>query len=254
MTLLRSQGTINLTHNLNSSNYWYRELQMPSELVDIDEFYNNVNTDCLSVVPKANNLFSYTLIQTYQNPNYNYNNRSNINYTLCKTQINFTNDNIFSRNVSVFSAFAFYPYNDVLNVSSGVLLSSNVDNFSVTLGVGDKISVGQYYVAPVLVSGGSGGGSGSSLPLIVPPILGSVSPSCPVGLVFNGSVCVAPLVVVQNVSVSSSVVDSVQSDASVVVDSVVHSAGVSRGGAIIVILCVVLFVLFVLSFLFGRKK
>jgi hypothetical protein len=46
-----------------------------------------------------------------------------------------------SNNISVFSALAYYPYNDVKNTSTNSILASNIDNYSITLTSGQQIEV-----------------------------------------------------------------------------------------------------------------
>jgi parallel beta-helix repeat protein len=241
--LLVTQGTSNLTHDL--SNYYYRSITQNTSLMDANEYYvksgQTVQCEFSNFVNKPGNNIANQCYFGYPDST-----RPYINFTISPSEVNLTNINatrIFS--ISIQSFLQAYPFNDVQNVSSGVLLSSNVDNFSVTLGSGDKISVGQYYVAPVLVSGGSGGGSGSSLPVVIPPILGSVSPSCPVGWLWNGSIC--NFVIEKNVSQNQSrLVREVVRVVPSVVRNVESNVVVSESSAVFIIVGIVGFSLFVL--------
>jgi parallel beta-helix repeat protein len=163
-TYLYIEGNYNITHDLDLSTYWFRKFNPMPILHDTVYMYNSNSFDKLTIVHDSSDIVDYFLWgyntgQRYFN--------AYINMTISKTSINIANiDQLCSYcgtgiwehyaqmyNLSaynwaytpeIYSALSFSPFNDVFNVSSGVVLFSNVDNLSITLASGEQIIIGDF--------------------------------------------------------------------------------------------------------------
>lgn len=77
---------------------------------------------------------------------------TNVSGTIVKnTSINITPN--FAMNITLGSLIGFFPYNDIYNVSTSSVLSSNVDNYSLSLSPGQQIIVGNFTSLSYSLSG-----------------------------------------------------------------------------------------------------
>lgn len=160
-TYLFIEGNYNNTIDLiPNNNNWYRKIRLVPEQTDTYEFYNNNNFNELTHVSYNENnvkVNTNTFFQAYScsrylacvQANYTISKTSmklvNINHTISdyNTMYNLTNNLV---NVSIFNALSFSPFNDIKNFFNGVILSSNVDNYSLTLSPNQQIEVGSFNI------------------------------------------------------------------------------------------------------------
>lgn len=161
--------------NYDSGTNWYRKIALNLNQTNPYELFINPSVTKLTRVTDFNypSVMSYNgnesevLYQTLANPFRRY-----FNYSISKTQINIINvatnysflgapyNQTFlftpsSYNVSIYSAQSYFPNNDLRNSSNGVILLSNFDNFTGTIGpnVGWEVTnYGSKVFAPNILS------------------------------------------------------------------------------------------------------
>lgn len=65
-------------------------------------------------------------------------------YGIKKTEMQFYNEKEYVQTLSLFDLSDAFPYNDIYNSSSGEVIASNVNNYSLTLAPGEKIIIGNF--------------------------------------------------------------------------------------------------------------
>ncbi|KKL26749.1 hypothetical protein LCGC14_2392180, partial [marine sediment metagenome] len=166
-TILRLQGTENITHDLDPSTYWYRKFQAPTSFIDASEFYNNNEFDELSTVVmvkwELTPPYPPTATAIVNNFYVTYNSAGwsdkiawlKFNYTMSKTMMSFTHVNRTwgsepcfpdhsNYELKLFNLSLAYPYNDIYNQTGGKLIASNVDTYTSIIPPNHEIRVGDY--------------------------------------------------------------------------------------------------------------
>jgi len=143
------QGAIGVTHDLN--NYWHRTIQPATFITDREELYNSNNYDEL----QNYNYPTLTLTKWFQiGWKMNYATQYSINKTniQIKNIHNFNPADTTSYVVKLYSMNENFPYNDVKDVSTGSILATNVDTYSINLAPNQQIIVGNFVAksAPIV--------------------------------------------------------------------------------------------------------
>lgn len=147
MVYLYLQGATNIYNDLTG--YWYRAFNFNNSdysSTGKSEFYiKNAYDSIYNYIRNYTTLsHSYSLYEGY------WNNLTYLqSYGISKTSQYFYP--ISAVNLNLWSNLVNYPYNDIKNTSNGVILASNVDNYSLTLSPNQQIEGGDF-VSPNITS------------------------------------------------------------------------------------------------------
>jgi hypothetical protein len=154
--MLITQGTDNLVQDLTG--YWYRNLGLLTYLENNTELYVSNSYDSIGATGHSPSTINYSSIMvkgyhcTYIG---GYCTGERLYWTLSKTQITIKNiDTNLSHqgnpyNTSFYSMLINYPFNDIKNTSTNSILSSNVNNYSITLTPNQQIEVGDFPIQSI---------------------------------------------------------------------------------------------------------
>ena len=146
-TYLHLQGVYG-SQVLSLPSYWYVKFQTPTNMTDADEFYNNLAWSNLSIVPSNVSGISTILKKNRAGmSNFAF---DEINYTMFQVNRTFKNINdVSTHGLNISNLSLAYPFNDIYNLSSGLVLASNVDTWSGNVEPNGEIRVGDY-TAPII--------------------------------------------------------------------------------------------------------
>ena len=135
---LKLEGATNVNHDL--TDYWYRRYWTPKYLVNQTELYINNDFDSLSNWDGTAENFN--LYISYGGSTLS---RRKYNLSISKTSMTFKNVNqSVSYNLSLFNLSLASPYNDIKNITSGLILATNQDTYNVTIAPNHVIEVGYF--------------------------------------------------------------------------------------------------------------
>ena len=143
ITFLWLQGTKNITHDL--INYYFRNITFATDFnnflkvnLSANEFYFNNYYDEVLIYDKTVGVSPYMIFENSTHLSYS----QFFNYTISKKTMTF--ENLQSNTQNILINNLKYPYNDVKNLLTGIILFTDVTGFSAILSSRSYIGVGDY--------------------------------------------------------------------------------------------------------------
>jgi len=132
---LYAQGATNVKQDF--TNYWYRSFEISHTSDQIELYLNKKYDQARNYARNFNNSNSRSLYEGYSLGNFTF-------FGIKNTSMYFRPTESVEKNISLFNLSLAKPFNDIFNFSNGKLLAANVPNYTIQIGPGQEIRVGDY--------------------------------------------------------------------------------------------------------------